>query len=263
MTAKNDLTSAPLGEVLRSFQPMDPTQALLRLQTLVQTMPFLEGVDERLQIQTETLKWLGQLQAVVSAMKLHAEEIGLRSATNTLVRTRGSSGTDEIRAVLFRALAEAELHAPASEQGSFIAAGHALDAYASISKVLASAGKEILLVDPYLDGKALTDFMPGAQEGVKLRVISDEANAKPSLEPAAHKWVAQFDASRPLEVRLAPARSLHDRLIVVDGFEVWSLTQSLKDFANRSPGSIIKVDPETSALKIGAYEKFWAESRTI
>ena len=114
-----------------------------------------------------------------------------------------------------------------------------------------------------MDGKALTDFMPSATKGVQLRVLSDEASVKPTLVPAAERWGRQFGGSRPLEVRLAPARSLHDRLIVVDEGEAWSLTQSLKDFANRAHGSILKVDPETAVLKIGAYIDHWKAARSI
>jgi hypothetical protein len=64
-------------------------------------------------------------------------------------------------------------------------------------------------------------------------------------------------ATRPLEIRLAPARSLHDRLIIVDGAQAWTLTQSLKDFAARSPATIVKVDGETAGLKICAYDAIW------
>ena len=144
----NDLTFDALDETLRSFRPMDPTEALRRLQALFQTAPFLEGVDDRHQTPTETLQWLGQLQAVVSAMKLISDELALRTATGTLVRTQGMSGSGEIRMILHRALAAAELQAPASAQGAFIAAGQKLDAYASISKVLAFASGDLLVIDP-------------------------------------------------------------------------------------------------------------------
>jgi hypothetical protein len=114
-----------------------------------------------------------------------------------------------------------------------------------------------------MDGKALTDFMPSAAEGVALRVLSDEASVKPTLEPAGEKWKSQFRDTRGLELRLAPSRSLHDRLIIVDGTDVWSLTQSLKDFAARAHGAVIKVDPETAHLKVRAYSDLWDSSRKI
>ncbi|MFC7499023.1 phosphatidylserine/phosphatidylglycerophosphate/cardiolipin synthase family protein [Enterovirga sp. GCM10030262] len=246
-----------MADVLRGIAPMDPTEALRRLQVLVQSEPDLRAVQDDYSVPPETLKWLGQLHAVTSQMKRAADEISLRAASDRLMRSRGRDGSGEIRAVLYRVLAAAELSAPASEQGAFIAAGNELDAYAAISKVLASAKQELLIVDPYMDGKALTDFMASAAEGVLLRVLADEASVKPTLAPAAEKWKAQFGTARPLEVRVAPARSLHDRLIVVDEGEAWSLTQSFKDFANRAPGAVMKADAETAVLKIAAYMDFW------
>jgi hypothetical protein len=160
-------------------------------------------------------------------------------------------------------LAAAEVEAPASEQGAFFAAGNEFDAYTAISKVLGSARERLLVVDPYMDGKAVADFLTSASEGVAIRVLADEASVKQTLAPAAQKWEGQFGGRRPLEVRLAHARTLHDRLIVADESEVWSLTQSLKDFANRAHGSILKVDAETATLKISAYLDLWNNARPI
>ena len=242
---------------------MDSTEALRRLQYLLQSEPNLRAIRDDYSCPPETLKWLGQLHAVVSAMKRIGDEIPLKFAVDRLVKSQGMNGAEEIRTVLYRALAAAELAAPASEQGAFIVAGNDLDAYAAISKVLASSKGTLLVVDPYMDGKALSDFMPSAAEGVMLRVLADEASIKPTLAPAMEKWRAQFGETRPLEVRLAPARSLHDRLIVVDEGEVWSLTQSLKDFAQRAHGAVLKADSETAVLKIAAYVDLWNAARPI
>ena len=254
--------SDALANALRDLQPIDPTEALRRLQGLVQTEPSLRSIRDDYSHPPETLKWLGELDAVVTGMK-RGDHFPLRAATDLLVRTQGASGAEQIRSVLYRALAAAEFAAPASEQGTFIAAGNELDAYAAITKVLASANDALLIVDPYMDGKALTDFMPGAKEGVMLRLLADEAWAKPTLVPAAEKWRTQFRESRPLNIRLAPPRSLHDRLIVVDAVAAWTLTQSLKDFAKRAHGSVLKVDPETARLKISAYADLWEAARLI
>lgn len=44
-------------------------------------------------------------------------------------------------------------------------------------------------------------------------------------------------------------------MIVADGKLVWALTQSLKDFASRSPALVQRVDAEMAALKIDFYEQ--------
>lgn len=256
-------TEDALASALRGLAPMDPTEALNRLRGLIQSEPNYRLIGDDSEVPPDTLKWIGQLHAVLDGMKIGVDAISLKFAADRLVKSQGRDGGGEIRTILYRAVAHAERDAPASEQGAFVAAGNEMDAYAAISRVLASAAGRLLVVDPYMDGKALTDFLPGAHEGVELRVLTDEATMKPTLEPAAERWQSQYGASRPLQLRSAGSKSLHDRLIVVDEGEVWSLTQSFKDFAKRSHGAILKVDAETAALKIAAYLDAWDRAKPL
>jgi len=64
-------------------------------------------------------------------------------------------------------------------------------------------------------------------------------------------------------VRLTAPRLLHDRMIIVDGREVWALSQSVKDFAKRAHASLLRVDAEVSALKVQAYEDLWKNAQKI
>jgi hypothetical protein len=134
---------------------------------------------------------------------------------------------------------------------------------AAIGKVLQSARSDILIVDPYMDEKALTVYGVLAAEKIELRLLADATQRKPSLAPTVAAWKAQHGATRPLDARLAPARQLHDRLILVDNSEAWTLTQSLNAFADRSPASIVKADAETSKLKVAAYSDLWSRATPI
>ena len=93
-----------------------------------------------------------------------------------------------------------------------------------------------------MDEAGLTEFGIAVPENVPLRLMAEQGKCKPTLLPAALKWVEQYGAARPLFVRLAPHRTLHDRAIFIDHSVVWTLTQSLKDFAARSPAEIIRAD---------------------
>lgn len=74
-----------------------------------------------------------------------------------------------------------------------------------------------MLVDPYADDTLVSDFVALAPEGIPVYVLADAGAARPSLKPGAQRWTTQWGAKRPFEVRLAPAKSLHDRLIITDG----------------------------------------------
>jgi hypothetical protein len=110
-----------------------------------------------------------------------------------------------------------------------------------------------MIVAPYLDETALTEFGVAVEDGVTLRLLSDEAACKATFAPAAKKWVAPYGAERPIEARVSAPKTLHDRAIFVDGDKAWTLTQSLKDFAKRSPAEIVRAN-DTASLKVDACE---------
>jgi hypothetical protein len=228
---------------------------------LVATMPDLNGDDWTT---PEGQRWLGRASALVEVSELNNADIVIFNvACNNLGTALHTQNVQAITAILHRALAKAELSAPASSQGAFIAVGESFSAFAAVSKILARARQTVLIVDPYADAEALTKFAVLAPEGVLVRILSDAGSVKPSLKPAAATFTKQYGAVRPLEVRLAPARSLHDRIITVDDMDAWTLTQSLKDFAARSPATIVKVNAETAVLKISAYGAIWQAAAAL
>ena len=219
----------------------------MQLGRLAQTMPQLGLVSADLDA---TNQWLGKLDALFTTDDDVDNRVALRAAIPALVGARTpleqSRAARAITIILHRALAAAELRAPVSAKGSFIPAGNAFDAMSAIGKVLGTAKHDVLIVDPYMDEKALTDFASLAVEGIAVRLLADEKDHKPTLRPAQGRWVQQYGTTRPLEVRLAPARVLHDRLAIVDEAETYVLTQSLNAFAARSPAAVVRVVAGTS-----------------
>lgn len=164
---------------------------------------------------------------------------------------------DAITALVFRSIAIIELELPANAQGAFIAAGNVFDAITHAGRIFESAETDCFIVDPYLDAKILTDFAPFIPEGVKIRLLGDAKGVRETLRPVAQAWVAQHGNKRPLEIRATEPRKLHDRLIFIDGKEVWLIGQSFNALAKRSPTSFTKADKETAKLKIDAYTELW------
>jgi hypothetical protein len=208
-------------------------------------------------------RWMGQVCAAVEQLGRTADSAILSTACDSLGSVLRQQNAATIGSILHRALAVAESHAPAAAKGAFVPVGHGFDAFTAIGKILGGVTREVLIVDPYMDAKALTEFSPLAPEGVSLHLLADENDHKPNLLTAAEKWRSQYRDARPLEVRLAPPRTLHDRLIVVDGSGVWTLTQSLNAFASRSPATIVRVDPETAAMKAAAFADIWDRAKPV
>jgi len=234
-----------------------------RLKNIAATMPVL---GNEIPMKAETHLWLGRLSAIIHDMGMVVEGVHLRSSIDRL--TSNVSGIREaaaqkIQSILFMGLAHAELRAPAQAQGAFIAVGSTFDSFAAIGRVLAEANTTAMIVDPYMDANALTDFAVLAGPTVAIELLADASAKKAALVPAVQAWKAQYVTERRLDARLAPKGQLHDRLIILDRNTVWVLTQSFNAIAARSPATITKIDAETAALKLPAYEAIWNAATPI
>lgn len=237
----------------------NPESLYRQLGRLIETMPEFPTSGN---LTSDHHRWLGLADALIGYGDDVVNKIALRAATGRLQSAARMWALEDMRNILYRALAAAELKSPASAQGAFIPIGNSFDAFAALSKLLGTAKHDVLIVDPYMDDAALTDFGGIVSDGVALRVLADQAYCKPSLQPAAVKWVQQYGAIRPLQVRLSHPKALHDRAIFIDNTQAWTLTQSLKDFAKRSPAEIVRAD-DTAVLKIGAYQAIWDASTVV
>ncbi len=234
----------------------------MRVGHLIESMPDLANIT----LTSENRKWLADIYAIVNATGDLISSVELRTAIDELSSnaeygtvisvSRTEQAARKIQTVLYRVLAIFELQAPAPLQGSFIPVGNAFDATIAISKIMSDAESDIFIIDPYMDKKALTEFAILAPEKLTVRLLADQKNHKPCLEPASRSWIAQHGNTRPLELKLAAAGSIHDRLIITDKSTVWVLTQSFNAFATRSPASIVRFQGEV-ALKVAAYEDIW------
>jgi hypothetical protein len=229
-------------------------------QLLAETPEALFGTDV---LSLEQHRWLGRALAIAKPYLETGESIQLSVCARHLSGSQKRSNAQSISVLLHLALANAEIAASTPLRGMFLSAATPFDAYLQVGKVLSQANVEVLFVDPYSDEKLLDQFARQANEGVAVRVLAEVGKLKPTLKPSAERWVAQFQTLRPLEVRTAPAGSLHDRLMVVDGAEAWAIGQSFNGLATKSPSTILRIDLEPAKLKIDAMAALWAKSTSI
>ncbi|WP_245471497.1 phosphatidylserine/phosphatidylglycerophosphate/cardiolipin synthase family protein [Bradyrhizobium genosp. SA-3] len=242
-----------------SAKQMQPEELYRRVGRLIETAPSFVGIGL---LSVDQMTWLGRAEAlVVSSGDLSARTDFTLAKEGLSQPSARPMAQQRLMLTLYTILAAAELASPPGAQGAFIPVGNSFDAYAAIAKVISAAKQDVLVVDPYMDDTVLTDFGGTLAEGIVLRLLTDQATAKPNLAPAANRWKAQFDR-RPLEVRLAPPKALHDRAIFIDRSEAWTVTQSLKDLAKRSPAEIVRAD-DIAPLKIASYEAIWLSSMAI
>jgi hypothetical protein len=104
-------------------------EVYLQLGNLVAEMPDLTHCP----ITPEVNRWLGRACALVEQIGL--EVVTLKVACQNLSGPLREMNVQTIASAVHHALAKVELIAPARVQGSFIAAGNTLDAYAAVGRV--------------------------------------------------------------------------------------------------------------------------------
>jgi hypothetical protein len=241
---------------------IDPETLYMELSHLLASVPNFGGQGP---LSEEGKRWLARAYALVQAAGDKEDIIEMKKLTNDLGGELifRQMAAEPLLAIIRRTAAVAELNSPAAMRGTFIHAGNVFDAMNALGKVLKSATTEVMIIDPYMDEKVLSDFALLIPEGIPVRLLSDASTVKATLRPAYERWQKQYGSKRPLGARLAPSRALHDRLIIVDNAAAYVSTQSLNAIAVRSPASIIRTDAETARLKIDAYKDIWNSAAAL
>ena len=233
--------------------PIGPDELYHRVGGLLANTPDLYARP----VTDETRAWLGQACALVEASGNIADQAKIVTASDRLEYVGRDRQVRTILNVLQRTFARAELAAPAVMRGTYLPVGAHFGGLAAVVSILRPAGESVLFVDAYADANLLTEFAVQAPEGVNVQVLSDEATKKPGLAPALERWEREYGDLRPIDCRLSEPRALHDRLIIVDWRDVYSVGQSFNAIAQRSPTAILRVDDETAGMKIDGYRALW------
>ncbi len=212
---------------------------------LIETTPDFSNKK----ITDEQRQWFGRVYAVIKESGGYSDEIMLNHAITNLTKYISyekspeknwcQSYVGDIKGLLYKVLGFNELHAPVSPEEIFFPVGGVFDFFVAISKIFDRTKKEILIVDSYLDNKILTEFALTIPENVTIKLLtSKKAYERKIIQPALNKWVKQYGNTRPIELRIVSNR-LHDRWVIIDNKEVWTLSQSFNNFSARSEGKII------------------------
>lgn len=225
-------------------------------------MPDLETCNLR---DPAVQRWIGSTGAAVAAAGSRAvdsDAMAWNTAASFLSVNRRLNA-QQMQAILFRRLAEVEAKLPSVQAAFLVKPGDAFTAFQAIKDVLAAARREIFFVDPFMEDRVLRTFGPAIADGVAIRLLTNTKRVNDILVPAADAWMQTHGSSRPLQVRRASGRELHDRFVSIDSKDVWLLSQSLNGFATSSPATVVRFDDDLAADKIEAYEAVWATASVV
>jgi hypothetical protein len=134
--------------------------------------------------------------------------------------------------------------------------GMVFDYFNGLRKVLESARKDLLFVDPYLDAEFVDRYLPQAPR-TSVRLLGREKLAM--LVPAV-KAFSQQSPGVSIEVRSAP--NFHDRYVFVDRAECFQSGASFKDGARSAPTTFTQITDAFAAM-LQTYEGIWAGGKVI
>jgi hypothetical protein len=154
----------------------DPETLYRQIGRLIEVMPDLTQTP----LPEETHLWVARAYALVR--KVHntsgMDAISFSVASNGLGGVLAGQSAHKIKTILYRAFAIAEQLAPTGASGAFIPVGDSFDAFSALSKVLQTATKDVLIIDPFMDETALTEFGTAIPEKVHLRLMADKLASK-------------------------------------------------------------------------------------
>lgn len=249
------LTNQPLGCLMNKDQT--DLQLYNDLGVLLADVPDLDHPSS-----PATVRWLARLYAVVRETTKYdsVASTELKLAIDNLDLDFVASPT-RVLSIAHRVLAILERRVPASTGGAFIPVGDVFDGMVKVGSVVSSAKKSVLFVDAYAAANILSDYATFAAEGVSIEVLAAQNQVKPNLAAATRTWQSQYGQKRPLEVRLAPQKTVHDRAIFIDDREAWTIGTSFNSVATRAPTLLQRVgQTDVFPDKLSAYRSIWSEA---
>jgi hypothetical protein len=237
-------------------EPTDPRILLAKVDAVIASQPDFADYAPT---SAAHLKWLGRARSVV------AQHDSFAAAMLIAVTGWREDGTRErnlgqVLAGLFQTRASLEDKIPAGADQVF-GPGARYDFMKAFREITASAKKALLIVDPYVDGAIFDAYISGVAAGVDVRLLSLSHKTFGQVEPAAEAFVSQHP--RPLAIRKAALKQIHDRLVFVDDDVCWVLGQSIKDATNASPTYLAPLSPDVTELKRAWYADIWDGAENV
>lgn len=134
--------------------------------------------------------------------------------------------------------------------GTAYSPGEVYRYFADLKQVISGAKKEIVLVDPYLDGETFDACFSNCPTGVTILILTVRYVEDVAAYAAKHR--RQFETS--IEIRKSD--ELHDRLIIIDREDCWISGGSIKDGGNKAT-YLVPLTPPIPEAKIRVYGDIW------
>jgi len=205
----------------------------------------------------DAIEWLGRALAIIenSGSFQSVTAIGyVRTMQNKIIGglVRDSAKSD-LMVVLsqIRASLRMKTIGPVS---TAIGQGMVFNYFDEVRKIISSATKDILFVDPYLEAEFVSRYLPYIPSNVRIRLLASKRLDQ--LIPA----VETFSKQNNISIEVRSTNNIHDRHFFIDGISGFQSGASFKDGAVKAPTGIIQITDAFPAVQ-KTYEDMWEASR--
>ena len=201
--------------------------------------------------------WISRIGALMSRVSIE-HKFSFQAERNTVVQFWTLS-RDGFRRKLSAAIEEIKLELELDgrdDLGQVYEAGKEYDFYTDLKDIIAGASTEIFIIDAYFDGAAFDAYLGTANSGLTIKILC--GNYANDVATYVKKFVAQTGA----RVEIRKTKSIHDRVVFLDGSDCWIVGASIKD-AGKKPTYLIPLAPQITPQKIAIYENVWSTASPV
>ena len=204
----------------------------------------------------ENLSWFGRVAAAIgqwdsnrnALVERYMEQFHTRSAENSDLAFRN------LMTLLHQA--RHDLRMTVGPLNVVIGTGMSFDYFDEIRKIVETAQRDVLFVDPYLDAEFVSRYLGHIAAGVNIRLLARERIQ--TLIPAVELYAKQSNTK--IEVR--SGAGFHDRYLFVDNSACYQSGASFKDGAKKAPTTVTQIiDAFPAVLK--TYEDLWTGGKVL
>lgn len=251
--------SEDLQRMIKKLEGDGPVEKHILLLKLKETLEHAPQFGDKpvFEVNTPQRQWLAEVGAIFSPLGI-GKQAQFRTAFGTLAQD-WKQAVNQIMGQVLDAIEELKLELELdgrSEFGSAYAPGDIYRFFADLKKIINTAKKQLLVVDPYFDGTAFDAYLSSVPSGISVCVLADRYASDVANYVTKHQ--AQFKS--PIELR--SSNELHDRLVLIDGDSAWIMGGSIKDAGKKATYLIPLASPIASA-KVAIYTDIWNRATKV
>jgi hypothetical protein len=229
--------------------PIDRMRLFAEVEDLLRTCP---------QTAEEIDPWIGRAAAVVArwnpVKSVHFDRL---AETFMGPRTRESDAAfRQMMSVLHQAHHDLRMRTT-GPLNAVVSSGRVFEYFDNLRKIIELAGVDLLFVDPYLDADFVSSYLPHAQQGAAIRLLTSDRKLS-ALVPAVERFAQQENRS----VTIRQRNDIHDRCVFVDQRECYQSGASFKDGAKNAPTTLTQMVDAFAAVH-QTYEELWDGAQVV